>query len=106
MERGDTLRRDIRFVNAGSRSKAPATDQERGDQQRGSRPARRAARFLARIGNIEATAPPCGGLPGARGISASPWLSAGHRTNVVALLGEGAFADVADGVRSLDRSAS
>src|SRR5215467_11148377 len=45
-----------------------------------------------RIANIEATAPPCGGLPGAPGIPASPWLSAGHRAMLIALPGEGALA--------------
>ena len=33
----DTVRPDIKLVNAGSRSRAPAADQERGDEQRGSR---------------------------------------------------------------------
>src|SRR5215831_11653581 len=48
-----------------------------------------------RIGNIEATAataPPCGGLPGARGIPASPWVSPGHRAILIALPDEGALA--------------
>src|SRR5215831_7413770 len=38
------------------------------------------------IENIEATAPPCGGLPGAPGSPASPWVSAGHRAILIAEL--------------------
>src|SRR5262249_13094261 len=37
MERGDTLRPEIRLVNAGSRSKAPGVDQTRREDQKGSR---------------------------------------------------------------------
>src|SRR2546430_7020902 len=37
MECADTVRPEIRLVNADSRSKALAADQERGDEQRASR---------------------------------------------------------------------
>jgi Transposase len=54
---------------------------------------RRDARALAeRIGNIRATAPPCGGLQGAPGIPGFPWLSAGYRAILIALPGDGALA--------------
>ena len=36
-----------------------------------------------RIANIKATAHPCGGLQGAPGIPASPWLSAGQHFHIL-----------------------